>query len=151
MESDILYSINESTTTYEPSVPCIITRHKGFLTDEEFRPWMENALELFIEKKEEKGQMGWITDGSEADALSEQSLMWLAEDLNVRCFNSGLTHLALILPEDKYAMGGMNADIYCEESKAKSTDKIITQFFKDEESAKAWLREALSNEMINNQ
>ncbi|GAA0195914.1 hypothetical protein GCM10009122_60260 [Fulvivirga kasyanovii] len=62
MESEILYSINESTTTYDPSVPCIITRHKGFVTDKEFRPWMDNAWELFIEKKEEKGEMGWIAE-----------------------------------------------------------------------------------------
>ncbi|GAA0195906.1 hypothetical protein GCM10009122_60250 [Fulvivirga kasyanovii] len=84
--------------------------------------------------------MKW--DGS----LSEQSLKWLTEDFNIRCFNSGLTHLALILPEDKYTMARMNADIYTEESKSKSTDKIITQYFTDEEPAKAWLSDALSGQ-----
>lgn len=141
-----LYTLGESTIGLDPSVPCLVIKQVGFLTSEEFRQLQEKALDLYIAKKKEHGKLASISNIEKSDAIDMESLKWAAEDLAPRHYQAGNRYSAVILPEDEYALASMNAEIFMEESGKKITEpQMETRMFKDEESAKIWLREALNN------
>lgn len=146
METNILFTLGESTINYDPAVPCLVARYVGFHTIEEFRQFMNKGLELLIEKKKVHGRIGWLPDIREGDAQADDGLEWVATDWTIRALAAGISHVAFVLPEDDYTIPEMNAETYAETAQAEiDGEQMTTRMFKDEASAKAWLREALSN------
>ncbi|GAA0195893.1 hypothetical protein GCM10009122_60230 [Fulvivirga kasyanovii] len=141
MQTIRLYTLGESTIDFDPSVPCIVVKQIGFLTSDEFREIQEKALDLYVVKKKEYGKLAWLSNIQESDAVEMESLKWAAEDLTPRSYQAGNRYSAVVLPEEEYTMASMNAEIYTEESVRKANEqKIETRMFKDEASAKMWLR-----------
>ncbi|UII29613.1 hypothetical protein LVD17_15035 [Fulvivirga ulvae] len=144
MEITTLHTIAKSTLDYDPSVPCIIARQWGFLDSSEFREWLNKGLELMIEKEKVHGKMAWFADLRQGDAQADADLQWVATDWTTRALAASIRHVAFILPEDDYALAQMNAETYAELSESKAKEEhMITRMFKDEASAKTWLRDAL--------
>lgn len=145
MKTTTLYTLGESTIDFDPTVPCIIVKQIGFLTGGEFREIQGKALDLYTEIRKDHSKLAWISNIVHSDAIDAKDLKWAAEDLAPRSYKTGNRYSAVVLPEDEYAMASMNAEIYTEESEKKAYEQQIeTRMFKDEESAKDWLREALS-------
>lgn len=146
MKTEALYTLGESTIVYDPSVPCMIATHVGFQTSEEFRTFLNKGLELMIEKIKEKGTMAWLPNIRNFDALDERDLQWAAADWNERAYLAGIKHVAFVLADDDYDLATIGAETYVEAGQSqKEKPQMTTRMFKDEESAKAWLREVLNS------
>lgn len=147
MKGNILYKLEESTIEYDSSVPCIIARHVGFLLSEEFRQFINIELELMIEKKKVHRTIASLTNLKASDAITEEDTAWAAEDWTPRALKAGITHLAFVVNDDVYNLSTISAETYSDHISHKNA--IIVAYFKDEESAKIWLRsvqyQALSN------
>ncbi|UII35111.1 hypothetical protein LVD17_15015 [Fulvivirga ulvae] len=105
------------------------------------REHLNTGLELVREKKLELDKIAWLADTRKMSALFDEDITWIAEDWNVRMFQAGIMHIALIVPED--AFGGVSQEIYMEGSQELNQQGLQVRQFTDMESAKAWLREAL--------
>ncbi|GAA0195855.1 hypothetical protein GCM10009122_60180 [Fulvivirga kasyanovii] len=144
MKIERLYSIGAYTVDYDPSVPCLIIDNVGFITSQEFRTLLDKSLEIFEEKKKIHGKMGWLPNLTKADVFLEDDMKWMASYFNPRAHKAGLRHMAFVLSEDEYAAASFSVESYQEYSEEEVGDQIINRNFKDEESAKAWLREVLN-------
>ncbi|MBL6447707.1 hypothetical protein JMN32_15420 [Fulvivirga sp. 29W222] len=142
MQTEILYQLEESIIEYDPSVPCIIGRHIGFHMSNEFRQFLDKGLELMVEKMKEHGKVAWVANLHQSDVIIEEDNIWAAEDWTPRALKAGICHTAFVLHEDEYALANMNQEVY-QDQIAKNQNEMIIGRFKDEESAKAWLREML--------
>ena len=139
---DILYKVQGTILISDPSVPCIILRQVGFLNGEEFKEVLNKGLELMIEMKKEHGKSTWLVNLIEGDAQTNEDLEWVGTDWNMRVLTAGIRHVAFVLPDDGYTMAQMNAETYAETAQAEIDGvQMTTRMFKDEASAKMWLRE----------
>ncbi|GAA0195849.1 hypothetical protein GCM10009122_60170 [Fulvivirga kasyanovii] len=120
-------------------------RHVGFLDGAEIRYCLNKGLELMIEKRKEYGRIAWLVDLREGDAVAEADLQWIAADWNARLLEAGICYVAFVLSEDDYAFSSVSAESYQGFSEEEVGDQVINRNFQNEESAKAWLREVLSN------
>ena len=142
MQTMRLYTLGESTIDFDPSVPCIVVKQIGFLTSDEFREIQEKGLDLYAVKKKEYGKLAWLSNIQESDAVEMESLKWAVEELTPRCYQAGNRYSAVVLPEEEYSMASMNAETF-EENMDQKEPLLNIRRFKDEELAKAWLREVL--------
>ncbi|GAA0195878.1 hypothetical protein GCM10009122_60210 [Fulvivirga kasyanovii] len=146
MKIETFYTQGESTLNYDPSVPCIIVNNVGFATSEEFRALLNKGLEFLIEKQKIHGKIGWLSNLVQADAYSEDDMKWVATDFDARAYEAGVRHVSFVLAEDAYAFANFSAETYQKYSQEEIGEKIVIRNFKDEASAKAWLREVLSRQ-----
>lgn len=146
MEIAKLYTIRDTSIFYDPSVPCLLAVHVGFMTHLEFREFLDIALDLMKEKKKEHGKMAWMVNLRKSDAANSEDISWLISDWNVRYSQLGMKYVAFVVPEDEYTMGSMNAELYTEASGKENSEKVIIKMFKNEESGKVWLREVLNQQ-----
>lgn len=144
MKTEALYSLGESTIEYDTSVPCMTGRHKGFHMSHEFRQFLNKGAELMIEKMSESGKMAWVANLQESDVITEEDNVWAAEDWTARILKKGISYIAFVLHEDEYTLANMSQEIY-EEQITQNKNEMVVGRFKDEESAKAWLREVLNS------
>lgn len=145
MLTEVIYTLGESTLDYDPSIPCLIFKHRGFMVSSEFRTFLNKALELIKEKKQKHEVFGWVSNLVESDVFQEEDMLWVANDFNPLAYQTGLRYVAFVLTEDEYALASVSAETYQDYSEKEMGERIIHQNFKDEESAKNWLREVLSN------
>lgn len=137
-----LHTKENGTLDYDASVPCIIFSPIGFLTDEEFKAFLNLGLQIMIEKKKIHGKMSWLADTSRLGALLSEE--WAAKDWNPRTLAEGIQHVAFVLPRDVF--GKMPVDNYLEMNKEnQSSSKMSTAMFEELEAAKEWLRSSLKN------
>ncbi|SKC65213.1 STAS/SEC14 domain-containing protein [Ohtaekwangia koreensis] len=137
-----LHTQEIGTLDYDPSVPCIIATHIGYILDEEFRDFLNLGLKFLIEKKKTHGKIAWLVDASQLEAnLSEE---WAVRDWNPRALAEGIQHVAFVLPSDVF--GKIPVQNYVDlNEQNQSSAKMVTAIFEDIESAKEWLRESLRN------
>lgn len=145
MQIEILYTLGESIIEYDPSVPCIIGRHIGFHLSSEFRQFLNKGFELMVEKMGEQEKMAWVANLKQSDVITEDDNVWAAEDWTSRLLEAGIHHIAFVLHDDEYALANLSEEIYKNQITHNKKGMVAGQF-KDEVSAKNWLREALSNE-----
>lgn len=147
MQTEVLYTLGKSILDYDPSIPCLTFKHKGFMISSEFRTFLNKALELIKEKKQEHEIFGWVSNLAESDAFLEEDMLWVANDFNPRAYQAGLRYVAFVLTEDEYALANVSAETYTEYSLEEMGEQIVNRNFTDEELAKAWLREVLNSEV----
>jgi hypothetical protein len=136
-----LHTKENGTLDYDTTVPCIIFSPIGFVTDEEFKNFLNLGLQFMVEKKKVHGKMAWLADTSRLGALLSEE--WAAKDWNPRALAEGIYHVAFVLPRDVF--GQMPVENYLEMNKEnQSSAKMSTAMFEDLESAKGWLRDSLS-------
>lgn len=97
-----------------------------------------------IEKMSESGKMAWVANLQESDVITEEDNVWAAEDWTARILKKGISYIAFVLHEDEYTLANMSQEIY-EEQITQNKNEMVVGRFKDEESAKAWLREVLNS------
>ncbi len=137
-----LHTKENGMLDYDASVPCIIFSPIGFLTDEEFKAFLNLGLQIMIEKKKIHGKMSWLADTSRLGALLSEE--WAAKDWNPRSLAEGIQHVAFVLPRDVF--GKMPVDNYLEmNTENQSSAKMLTAMFDELEAAKEWLRSSLKN------
>ncbi|GAA0195862.1 hypothetical protein GCM10009122_60190 [Fulvivirga kasyanovii] len=145
MQTIRLYTLGKSTLEYDVAVPCLIFRHIGFMDSTEFRTFLNKALELAVERKEEGEMFGWVTNLTESDAFLEEDMVWAANDFEKQAHEKGLRAVAFVLNQDAYALSSISGEIFVESSEERGSEEVKHMNFKDEESAKAWLKEVLNN------
>ncbi|MBL6446708.1 hypothetical protein JMN32_10320 [Fulvivirga sp. 29W222] len=145
MSVTTIYTMGKSRIEYDPSVPCLIARHIGFELSHEHREFLNKGLELLIEKKKEQGKIAWVPDLRLSDAIMEEDSMWAVNDWSPRALAAGVKHVAFILSEDEFALASMASETY--NDAIKNDEQMQVGNFRDEESAKEWLRESFSNEL----
>jgi hypothetical protein len=131
-----LHAVENRTFDFDPSVPCILSEGHGFMTSPEFRTFMERGLELIREKIAETGKLGWLVDTRFVEVFEAQDTAWVVEYWNIKAYEAGLRYIAFVMPESVFAE--MNINEYIDLS--KEADRLVLNHFKDQESAKAWLR-----------
>ncbi len=137
-----LYTKENGTLEYDEKVPCIIFSPIGFMTDEEFKNFLNLGLQFMVEKKKVHGKIGWLADTSKLVALLSEE--WAAKDWNPRALSEGIRHVAFVLPGDVF--GQMPVANYLEMNKEnQSSAKMSTAMFEDLQSAKEWLSKSLHN------
>lgn len=141
---EILHKMQNTTILSDLSVPCIILKQVGFLNGEEFRMVLNKSLELMIEMKKVYGKCAGLFNLIEGDAQANEDLEWAGTDWNMRALAAGIQYVAFTRHEDDCTMAQLNADTYAELSESEANEgQMTTRTFKNEESAKAWLREVL--------
>lgn len=141
-----LHTEENGTLDYDPSVPCIIASHIGFMPEKEFKDFLNLGLKLMIEKRKTHGKIGWLADTSQMGAIEDEG--WANRDWNPRALAEGIQHVAFVLPHDVF--GQTIVETYNEQNmKAQPSSKMSTGVFEDIESAKEWLHHSLSNSVAN--
>lgn len=135
-----LHAVENRTFDFDPSVPCILSEGHGFMTSPEFRMFMERGLELIHEKIAEIGKLGWLVDTRFVEVFDPQDTQWIVEYWNPKAYEAGLRYIAFVMPENVFAE--MNVNEYIDLS--HEAGGLTLNHFKDQESARAWLREALA-------
>jgi len=140
-----LHTQNYGTLDYDPSVPCIIATHIGFMPDHEFKSFLDLGLEFMIEKKKIHGKIAWLPDTSQMAGNTAEE--WTVNDWNPRALASGIEYIAFVLSDDVF--GQMQVHNYVDlNAEGQSDRKMKTKVFTDLKSAKDWLHEALSDTSI---
>lgn len=142
---EILFTLdgNGSSIEFDPSVPCIIVRWVGFSTFEEHKKILEMALDLYNQKKEEFGKLTWVADLTKLDVFTEDGMLWTANVWNLKAYQCGLAHMAIIIDKEEYSMHEMNTETYMSESEVNTNLEITIRVFQEEVAAKDWLKASL--------
>ena len=140
-----LHTQDNGTLDYDPSIPCIIATHIGFMFDHEFKSFLDLGLKFMIEKKKIHGKIAWLPDTSRM--AGNAVIEWTVNDWNPRALASGIEYVAFVLSDNVF--GQMQVHNYVDLIAEDQSDrKMKTKIFTDIQSAKDWLRKALSDTSI---
>lgn len=140
-----LHTQDHGTLDYDPSVPCIIATHIGFMLDDEFKSFLNLGLEFMIEKKKIHGKIAWLPDTTQMAGSAVEE--WTVNNWNPRALASGIEYVAFVLSDNVF--GQMQVHNYVDLIAEDQSDrKMKTKVFTDLKSAKDWLRESLSDTSI---
>ena len=125
------YDTDFAVVRYDESCDAVIGELTEFTTGEDFREYMEALIDAL--ETEDTDRM--IADSSDFDsALTEEDQVWSVKDWSPRAQESGLDHMAMVMPESVVAE--MSIDQVVE----MANDTINRELFDDFEEAKQWVR-----------
>lgn len=78
-----------------------------------------------------------LADTRKLHVLSRDDTKWVAEEINPKYLELGITHEAFIVPQDKCGETAVMDYI----SESNSSSSYITKIFSDFEEARNWLKE----------
>lgn len=121
-------------TILDTEIPALVTTSKKALVGKTFRRVMEQTLTTYIEVKKDYPHLFWLADISKMAAYKPEDQQWMQENWNPRLNKAGVTHMALILPENIFGQLGIKKYV-------KANISFVAQLFDDMEKAKSWLKE----------
>lgn len=126
---------------YIPEIPCIRVVRIGFHLSEEIK---ENctAILSFLQKRESGGKISLLYDLQEAEPMLQEDLKWIAEVWKPKIVALGLTHVAIVPPDN--IIGQVNINII-QDAMKNSQASTIDRSFSDNDSALKWLKEVLNH------
>jgi len=136
-----LYTIENGSLDFDPSVPCFVATYKDFVPTEDFRNQCEYGLKQIPLKIKAHGKVAWISDLRRSEIFTPEDVTWANEYWNTSAFANGLQYCALIVPESTFAT--MNVEEFMAEHERRK-DALVISLFKDIESAAAWCKEMLA-------
>ncbi|WP_324756615.1 hypothetical protein [Haloarcula montana] len=118
-----------ASVDYDSDSDAIVARMTDFAEGEPFREYM-NAI---IDAIEDTGSSRVVADTSQMGALAEEDQVWSVKDWAPRAEDSGLDHMALVMPESVVAE--MSVDSVVE----MADDTINRDLFEDADEALDWI------------
>ena len=137
-----LHKQDNGILDFDSSVPCLVGTFVGFMPDDEFKDFLNLALNYMIEKKKEYGTIAWLPDATEFTVNNSEE--WAAKDWNPRALAAGIRHVAFVLSKDVFGQTQINH--YLELNESQTGNQMQTAMFEDLESAKKWLIKVLHKE-----
>jgi len=117
---------------YDESCDAVIGELTEFTSGEEFREYMESLIDALEDNATDR----MIADSSDFDsALTEEDQVWSVKDWSPRAQESGLDHMAMVMPE------AVVAEMSIDQVVEMADDSINRGLFDDFEEAKQWVRE----------
>jgi hypothetical protein len=116
--------------THDASVPCVIMQWKSFATSQEFRKGLNSGLHMVNTHK----VGNWLADLRKMDVIDPEDEQWSNTDWFPRALQAGIRKMALIPSEDVFN------NMAVENIMSQVTSNLQVHYFKDLESAKAWLK-----------
>jgi hypothetical protein len=116
---------------FDPEVPCVLIRWRGYVTSEEFRQASDNALRLLQEQHVSR----ILNDTTDLPIISAADQRWVQSDFVPRGIAVGFRAVAMVNSRfyfNRVAVDSVVAQLDPEE--------IMVEYFENPEKARAWLR-----------
>lgn len=130
MNNDVIFSNRYAELIYQADDSLLIVRLKGFQKPE--RAAQENLI--LMETIRQKRVRSVVINQRDIKVLSQQMQSWIVDNASVM-LNSGVMRMAVVLPEDVFALAAISK--IHGDAKLKG---IENKLFNSEEEALKWLR-----------
>ena len=117
--------------SWDEAIKAVCLEWQGQTYGENLKKGLNTGLKLLAEKKAEK----WLADTEKLGVFGKADEEWINTDWYPRILNSGLKHMAIIIPKNALARIAVNSQM----SKVPGT-MLEMAYFDNQETARAWLR-----------
>ena len=121
------------TIRWDSITQCVVMEWKKFVLGEDFRKGLDKGLELVKEKQSKR----WLADLRSIGVVAQEDQDWSNTNWFPRALAAGLTHMAIVVPENVIAKWSVDRIM----NKVENTN-LTVHYFDGVEKAKQWLRSA---------
>lgn len=118
------------TIRWNTQIQSVVMEWKKFVKGDDFRAGLDKGLELVREKRAKR----WLADLRQIGVVAQEDQDWSNQDWFPRAVRAGLTHMAIVYPENIVARWSVERII----TRVEGTDLVI-HYFDNVEKARFWL------------
>ena len=126
------------TSTFDPSVPCVVQIWQGYARSEEFRDATLRVLSFVQASQHEHPHIQFLVDARKLGPLLREDMEWAAREADPKLHAAGMRRIAFVVPES--AIGRTSVKTYQKSAQVVSPSPLTSRQFTSVEEATNWLK-----------